>query len=127
MKDCKDCKDCKDRPQSLTNAFCRTVVAQYGKMCKLSNQTVDCVTEDLLTNGDLIETSNKALNSVVTHTPTITFAIASAYVFGFVLYKVYSILSPEDSPPNESSNKPRVVNGFSSDCSNSDDCGESVF
>ena len=81
-------------PKTLTKTLCREVVSKLGQLCKLSNQSVDSITKDLLTNDSFNEASSDTLDIIITHTPRITFAIASVVVFGFIVQKVYSILTP---------------------------------
>ena len=96
-------------PQSLTKSLCKTVVAKFGKACKLSDRTVDSITEDFLTNESFIETSNETIETIVMNTPKITFTIASAVVFGYFAQKVYTAISDfiatcqEDSEEEEDS------------------------
>ena len=88
----------------ITQTLCKEVVSKIGQLCKLSNQSVDSITKDLLANDSFIETSSDTLDTIITHTPRVTFAIASVVVFGFIVQKVYLFLTPSVEPPTDESN-----------------------
>ena len=89
MNDRKDRKE----PKTLTKTLCKEVVSKLGQICKLSNQSVDSITEDLLTNDSFIEASSDTLDTIITHTPRITFAIACSCFWIYCPKSIFDVNS----------------------------------
>ena len=86
MNDRNDRKE----PKILTKTLCREVVSKLGQ---LSNQSVDSITEDLLTNDSFIEASSDTLDTIITHTPRITFAIACSCFWIYCPKSIFDVNS----------------------------------
>lgn len=92
---------------TLNETLCVGLVDSVSALCRrtpiLSDKTIGSLRSDLLESDVFISQSAGVIGKVSNHTSTITFALTSFIVCGYIAEKVYSVLfkEPEADPSQE--------------------------